>query len=224
MLAISIQKLSKVILFFVSFAAGGLLGDSFFHLLPEASRLKGFDGWVSFWVLSGIILFFVLEKFISWRHCHLPTSSDHPHPLGIMNLVGDALHNFTDGVILAATFIIDPSLGLATTLAIVFHEIPQEIGDFGILIHAGFSVKKALFYNFLTALAAFGGALLILIFGKNLEVIRSLVPFTAGGFIYIASSDLIPELKKEVGFGKSAFQLLGVILGITVMILLGLKE
>lgn len=219
-LAIKKEKLQKILLFLVSFAAGGLLGGAFLHLLPEAAE-EGFNLGIALAVLVGLLAFFVLEKFISWRHCHIPTSEEHPHPLAFMNLVGDSFHNLTDGVVIAASFLTNLSLGMATTIAVIFHEIPQEIGDFGVLIHGGFSKKKALFFNFVSALAAIIGAILTLFLGgKFISLVHLLVPFTAGGFIYIAGSDLIPELHKETNLAKSLVQMLGLILGIGVMFIL----
>ncbi len=220
-LAFKKERLQKILLFLVSFAAGGLLGDAFLHLLPEAVEEVGFTIEISLAVLIGLLTFFVLEKFIAWRHCHIPTSKEHPHPVALMNLIGDGLHNFTDGLVIGASFIISFPLGVATSLAVVFHEIPQEIGDFGVLIHGGFSRKKALVFNFISALTAIAGVIFTLSLGTRLTgFVEFLIPFTAGGFIYIAGSDLIPELHKEVNFGKSLFQLLGLILGIGIMMLL----
>ncbi len=215
------KTLETLLLFLVSFAAGGLLGDSFIHLLPEAITKEGFDLSVSLGVLLGLLLFFILEKFICWRHCHIPTSKEHPHPLIFMNLIGDGFHNFMDGMIIAGSFLVGFQLGISTTLAVIFHEIPQEIGDFGVLIYGGFGKKKALIFNFLPALMAVLGVILVLIIGPRLVGFsRLIIPFTAGGFIYIAGSDLIPELHKEIGFKKSFLQLLGLLLGIGIMFVL----
>jgi len=224
-LAFKKEKLQKLLLFLVSFAAGGLLGDAFLHLLPEAVEETGFNIEISLAILLGLLVFFTLEKFISWRHCHIPTSKEHPHPIVFMNLFGDGLHNFIDGMIIAASFLVSIPLGLATSLAVIFHEIPQEIGDFGVLIHGGFSKNKALFFNFVSGSAAIAGAILTLFLGTRLAgLTRLLIPFTAGSFIYIAGSDLIPELHKETNLKKSGFQLLGLILGIGVMMLLLMIE
>lgn len=222
--SIRLETLKKILLYFVSFSAGGLLGGAFIHLIPEAFE-KGIGLTVSFNVLIGIIIFFVVEKFIHWRHCHIPTSKDHPHPFAYMNLLGDMVHNFIDGLIIAASYLVSIPLGIATTLAVIFHEIPQEIGDFGVLLHGGFSKKRALLMNFLTALTAVIGAIVALIISGiagNLTIF--LIPFAAGGFIYIASSDLIPELHKESAPKKSAIQLFFIILGIAVMFSLLLLE
>lgn len=224
-LAVKKSILQKLLLFLVSFAAGGMLGGAFIHLLPEAIDQLGIGFNFSLSVLGGILAFFILEKFIAWRHCHIPTSRQHPHPLALMNLVGDAFHNFIDGVIIAASFMTSFSLGMVTTLAVIFHEIPQEIGDFGVLVYGGFTKGKALFFNFASALTAMLGAILTLILGLRLVgVIPLIIPFTAGGFLYIAGSDLIPELHKETNILKSGVQLLGLLLGIGLMVALSFSE
>jgi len=224
-LAFKKETLKKLLLFLVSFATGGLLGGAFLHLLPEAIEHLEEGLVLPLAILLGILTFFILEKFIFWRHCHIPTSKEHPHPLVFMNLIGDGFHNLLDGVIIAASFMANFSLGIATTLAVVFHEIPQEIGDFGVLVYGGFNKIKALFFNFISGLTAVLGAFLTLILGaKFTNLVPFLIPFTAGGFIYIASSDLIPELKKETQIGKSLIQFLGLLLGIGLMFLLILSE
>ena len=213
------SALKKALLYLVSFSAGGLLGDAFIHLLPEAAE-NGFTIEVAFFVLLGIIISFVLEKFIQWRHCHVATSEEHPHPLAYMNLVGDGVHNFIDGLIIAGSFIASIPVGIATTIAVVFHEIPQEIGDFGVLVHAGLSKAKALKLNFLTALTSFAGALIVIAFNQFFSFSSALiylVPFAAGNFIYIALSDLVPEMHKEVKAQKSLLQLAAFIFGILLM-------
>lgn len=220
-LAFKKENLQKILYFLVSFAAGGMLGGAFFHLLPEAIEDLGHGLNFSLAVLAGILAFFVMEKFIAWRHCHIPTSKEHPHPVVFMNLVGDAFHNFIDGVVVAASFMTDFSLGVATSLAMIFHEIPQEIGDFGVLIHGGFTRRKALLFNFGSALTAVLGAVLTLVIGVKLMALSKLIiPFTAGTFIYIAGSDLIPELHKETQLWKSTIQLMGLILGLFLMFIL----
>jgi zinc and cadmium transporter len=224
-LALKKEILQKLMLFLVSFATGGLLGSAFLHLLPEAVEELGLGWNFSLMILGGILAFFVLEKFILWRHCHIPISKKNPQPLVFMNLVGDGFHNFLDGVMIAASFMTDFSLGIVTTIAVLIHEIPQEIGDFGILVYGGFSKTKALFFNFASGLIAVLGAVLTLSLGaKFTNFIPLLIPFTAGGFIYIASSDLIPELKKETKPLKSLLQFFGLLLGIGLMMLLAINE
>lgn len=221
-LAIKAKKLEKITMTLVALSAGTLLGDVFFHLLPETIEHNG-SLLVWSWILIGIIVFFILEKLVCWRHCHVPTSENHPHPLGVMNLIGDGMHNFLDGIIIAGSFLVSIPLGIATTLAVVAHEIPQEISDFGVLIHAGYSKSRALFLNFFSAMAAMVGAILTLIIGTQIDgFMYYIIPFTAGGFIYIATADLIPELHKETKASKSIKQLITIVIGIAIMLLLKL--
>ncbi|MDP2709408.1 MAG: ZIP family metal transporter [bacterium] len=220
-LMIKRDNLNKIIMFLISLSAGTLLGDSFLHLIPEAAaKNQGLGIWL--WLLLGMLTFFILEKIIHWRHCHLPTSAVHPHPVGIMNLVGDGLHNFIDGAVIAGSFLIDFRLGLTTTIAVISHEIPQELGDFAVLLYSGYSKLKALLYNFLTAAFAIAGAILALIIGGRIENFTDfIIPFTAGGFIYIAASDLFPELKKDnEKLLQAFFQLIVITAGIGLMLAL----
>lgn len=231
-LAFKEQVLNKFLMLLVSFAAGGLLANSFFDLLPEAIEKSGsltFD--ISLYVLSGILAFFILEKVILWRHCHHLEQGEEcqihgPQSFAMTSIVGDATHNFLDGMIIGGTYAVNFSLGLTTTLAIVFHEIPQEVGDFGILVAGGYSKTRALFYNFLTALTAFAGAILaISISAKIISFTAFLVPFTAGGFIYIAASDLIPELHKQtVKFNRVVAEVFFFLLGVSIILFLSYFE
>lgn len=211
------KTLKKILLYLVSFSVGGLLGDAFIHLLPQSIELNTSIS-LSFFIILGFIVSFVVEKFVHWRHCHIPTSKEHPHPFAIMNLVGDSVHNFIDGLIIGASYLISIEIGIATTLAVIFHEIPQEIGDFGVLIHGGFKRNKALFLNFVTALTAVAGTIVSISLGLITESITSfLLPFAVGNFVYIASSDLIPELHKENEPLKSLLQLITLLAGIAIM-------
>jgi len=220
-LAINADNLRKILIYLVSFSAGALLGDTFIHLLPEAAKESGFGLELSLSVLFGIIIFFFIEKIICWRHCHLPITKSHVHRFAYMNLIGDGLHNFLDGAIIAASYIVSLPVGVATTLAVVLHEIPQEIGDFGVLLHGGFSKGRALFVNFLSALAAVLGCIVTLwLLGSFANLEKILIPIAAGGFIYIAGSDLIPELHKERTLWRSLLQIVFIILGIAIMYLL----
>lgn len=215
---IKTHHLHRTLVYLVSFSAGALLGDALIHLLPEAVEEAGFTVNISIYVLLGIIFSFIVEKFIHWRHCHIPTSEDHPHPLATMNLFGDAVHNFIDGIIIGTSYLVSIPLGIATSLAVLFHEIPQEIGDFAVLLHSGLTKGKALWYNFLTATTALLGvgiAFWLEQFSGN--ILSLLIPFAGGTFIYIASSDLIPELHKETKLGRSALQLFFIMAGIGVM-------
>lgn len=218
-LAVSIPRLKKIVIFLVSLSAGTLLGGAVLHLLPEAIEDHGSTLQIWYYFLAGIIIFFILEKIIYWRHCHIQTSGEHPHSLGLMNLIGDGLHNFIDGAVIAGAFLVNNQLGIITSIAVIAHEIPQEIGDFGVLIHAGYSRAKALFFNFLTALTAVLGAGFALLIGSQIENFAAIVlPFTAGGFIYIATADLIPELKKDNQLLKSLGQLGSILFGVWIML------
>jgi len=220
-LSISQKKLKNILLYLVSFSAGALFGDAFIHLLPESVETLGFKLELSIAILLGIIFFFIVEKFVHWRHCHVMNEKEHRHPFAFMNLLGDGLHNFIDGLIIAASYLISVPVGIATTVAVVLHEIPQEIGDFGVLLHGGFSKNKALLLNFLVAMCSVLGAIVGLIISLRIEnLVNYLVPFAAGGFIYIAGSDLIPELHKEVKIEKSIIQLLMFLIGILIMVAL----
>jgi len=218
-LSIKKEKLKNFLIYFVSFSAGALIGDVFIHLLPEI--IEEYNNSVSLifiYVLFGILTSFILEKIICWRHCHMPITKDHIHNFAWMNLWGDFFHNFIDGLTIAASFLLSIPAGVATTLAVIFHEIPQEIGDFGVLLHGGFKIKKALFINFLTALSALIGAIVGLLLNNRIEHLTLfLVPFAAGNFIYIASSDLIPELHKETKIKKGLIQIVTFLLGVGVM-------
>lgn len=220
-----IKKLKKLLLFLVSFAVGSLFGDAFIHLLPESFEKIGSHLVTALLIVAGILIFFALEKFLRWRHCHIPTSEEHLHPVVTMNLVGDGVHNLIDGMIIGASFLINTTIGVTTTLAVVLHEIPQEIGDFGVLVHGGLPPKKALVLNFLSAIAAILGAVISLVIGPHVSGYSNyLLPLTAGGFIYIAGADLIPELKHDVKLSSSVLQFFSIVLGIVIMAILTLLE
>jgi len=224
-LSIKTSLLKRVVIYMVSFSAGALLGDAFMHLLPETIAENGFTINTSIYILTGIVVSFVLEKVIHWHHCHEPECDEKEHAFAYMNLLGDGIHNFIDGLIIGASYMISIPVGVATTIAVILHEIPQEIGDFGVLIHGGFSKLKALLLNFLTALSAIIGAVVAIVLGSQAEeATLFLVPFAIGAFIYIAAADLIPELHKETKIGKSVIQLVWFILGIGLMMLLLLVE
>jgi zinc and cadmium transporter len=220
-LGIKVKKLRKFLIYVISFAAGALFGDAFIHLLPETVEKFGFGLNISLYFLGGIVVFFFLEKVIQWQHCHGHMLEDkHVHPFAYMNLVGDGMHNFLDGVIIAASYLVSVPVGVATTVAVVLHEIPQEIGDFGVLLHGGFTKGKALLLNFGSALVAVLGVVIVFLLEggvENLELI--LVPIAAGGFVYIAGSDLIPELHKDSdSVWKNLLQLIAFVVGILVMV------
>jgi zinc and cadmium transporter len=221
---IKTPALKKTTLFLVSFAVGGLLGDALIHLLPESFKVLNHNFLVSILTISGILLFFLIEKFLRWRHCHdldCVEESRMSH-LSVLNLIGDSVHNFFDGMVIAASFLVSIPLGVTTTLAVTLHEIPQEIGDFGIFVHNGLSVSKALFFNFISAFSSLLGVLLTFVLGGYLAGFSTyFIPITAGGFIYLAASDLIPELHRHDQSAKqSAWQLFFIVLGVVLMSLL----
>jgi len=223
-ISIKADKLKKILIYMVSFSAGALLGDAFIHLLPELAE-EGLTLNYSITIIFGVLLFFSLEKVVHWRHCHMPITKEHVHPFAYMNLLGDALHNFIDGLIIAGSYLINIPAGIATTIAVILHEIPQEIGDFGVLIHGGFTKEKAIFLNFITALTAVLGVVFALILNSYVGNIEGyLISLAIGGFLYIAGSDLIPELHKETKISISLIQILTFILGVIVMISLLLLE
>jgi zinc and cadmium transporter len=218
------QVLDKILLTLVAFSAGALIGGAFLHLLPEAILKVGNNSAailnLFLYLLLGFCTFFVLEQFIRWHHCH---KTEHAiKPVSYLILVSDALHNFIDGLVIAASFVISFPIGIVTTLAIALHEIPQEIGDFGILVYGGFERKKALLFNFISALTAILGGIVGYVLYFTIESgIVLLLPFAAGNFIYIASSDLIPEIKHKESAKKSAVHFLAFLAGIGLM--LGVK-
>ncbi len=187
------------------------------HLLPEA--LEKMQSEVMFYyVILGIVLFFLMERYFHWRHCHSGVCD--VHTFTYLNLFGDGIHNFIDGVVIAASFVDSVNLGIVTTIAIILHEIPQELGDFGVLVYGGFTKKKALFCNFLTAFTAVIGALagyFLSDFAKGFS--NFILPLTAGGFIYIGASDLIPEIHKETNLRRSSLAFIAFLLGIIFMAL-----
>ena len=209
------KLLNEILLFLVAFSAGTLIGGAFLHLIPEALESMPHDT-VFIYLLAGFIMFFLLEKYLYWRHCHNGVCP--VHAFTYMNLVGDALHNFLDGLVIAAAFSVSLKIGIITTVAVILHEIPQELGDFGVLIYGGLTKARALGYNFLFGLTAMVGALggyfLIKVVSGMSVIFLSL---TAGGFLYVASSDLIPELHKQKGFKRSTISFIVFMAGLVFM-------
>jgi zinc and cadmium transporter len=206
--------LKRILMALVGFASGSLIGGAFIHLLPEA--LEKSDQSMFYYVVVGIVFFFIMEKFLYWRHCHEETCP--VHIFAYINLIGDGIHNFIDGMIIAASFVLSYDLGFATTLAVIFHEIPQEIGDFGVLIYGGLTKRKALAYNFVSALTAVAGCLVAYYLASYMQGVEFfLIPFAAGGFIYIAATDLMPELHKRYRAKESIIQLTAILIGIGLM-------
>ncbi len=217
-LALREKYLEKILLTLVALASGALMGGAFLHLLPEAIDKADVRS-VFFWVLVAFIVFFIVEKVFQWRHCHEEKCD--VHTFGHMTLLGDGLHNLIDGLIIAAAFVESTGLGLVVTAVVVLHEVPQEIGDFGTLLYSGFKKKKALLMNFLSAVTAVAGGVIGYFWANASDnFINILLPFAAGGFIYIAASDLLPEIRKTTKVKESIGTLIMFILGIAIIYLM----
>ena len=205
------QKLLPCLL---SYATGALLGAAFLGMIPKALE-KAPALAISGTVLAGLIAFFILEKLVIWRHCHDEDCEEHSHQGGTLILVGDAFHNFVDGVVIAAAFLASPALGVATALAVIAHEIPQELGDFAILLHSGLSKARAFAYNLLSSLATLPGAVIGWFW---LAEVRQAIPYvlaiSAASFIYIAVADLVPGLHRRTGARAVISQTLLILAGI----------
>ena len=209
--------LNKILLLLISFSAGALIGGAFLHLIPEAVE-KSPHGQAYLFVIVGFILFFILEKYLHWRHCHKGKCDI--HMFTYLNLIGDGVHNFIDGLIIGSAFVVNVNFGLATSFAIIMHEIPQEIGDFGVLVYGGMGKKRALFYNFLCAVTAILGTVIGYALAQASGIfLQLLMPLAAGGFIYIASCDLVPELHKQQDIRKASLAMAIFILGVALMYL-----
>lgn len=220
-LSIKQDRLKKYTFLLVSLAVGALLGDAFIHIIPEVFEESTNLVLSSLLVIAGIIIFFIIEKFLHWHHHGQDTQTNHVHPVGKLVLISDGVHNLIDGLIIGASYFVGIEVGIATTVAVILHEIPQEIGDFAVLLHAGYTKKKALWLNFLSALLAVLGVVIACIFKTSSETFAIWVlPIAAGGFIYIALSDLIPELHKAKEAKNSFEQIVAVIFGVVCMVLL----
>lgn len=211
--------LRHILLDLVAMAAGSLIAGAFLHLLPESILILGPIVPLQVTLFS-FIGFFLFEKILRWHHCHNP-QHESLHVVGYMNLAGDMVHNFLDGVVIAGAFVTSFPLGVATTIAIIFHEIPQEFGDFAILVHSGFTVQKALLFNIMVG----GTAVLGGVAGYFATVAVSglspyLLSIAAGGFLYIAASDLIPEIHEENGLKKTITLILTFLFGVAIMFLI----
>ncbi len=206
--------------YLIGFAIGMLLGAGFLHLLPEAleqarDSTQGLMGTALF----AILVFFILEKGLIWRHHHHHAGHEHPAsaeaPAGTLILIGDSVHNFLDGVLVAAAFLADGSLGVVTALAVIAHEVPQELGDFAILLHSGYSRARAFTYNLLSSLAMIAGATIAwFALGHITDLIPYLLTFTAASFIYVAVSDLMPALNRKIGLSETLIQILLIGIGL----------
>lgn len=211
------EVLNKTLLVLVALSTGALLGGAFLHLLPEAVAEKGADQSIFLYLLLGFSIFFILEQFLHWRHQH--TAAPKAKPFSYLILISDALHNFIDGLVIAASFVTSFPLGVATTLAVALHEIPQELGDFAVLVYGGFRTKQALFFNFISALTAILGGIVGYFVSSIMQTsIIYLLPFAAGNFIYIAAADLIPEIKHQVNLKRSMIHFVVFLCGIAIML------
>jgi zinc and cadmium transporter len=208
-------RLRRVAGLLVSFAVGALLGDAFLHLIPEAMS-EGSPRGASIAILGGMLLFFVIEKLLR-RH-----EAGALPPLAAINLIGDGIHNLLDGLLIGASYLVSPTLGVSTTLAVLAHEVPQELGDFGVLVHAGVAPRRAILLNLGSAAIATAGTVIALLAGGAISDV--LVPIAAGGFVYIAAADLFPELQRDRTWTGLAAQVLLVAAGIAGMAALTLTE
>jgi zinc and cadmium transporter len=210
--------------YFVSFAVGTLLGAAFLEIIPHAYELSRDLHQISLIVLVGILVFFILEKLLVWRHCHGSHCENHSpvvnHDVkkGSILIIGDCFHNFIDGILIASAFIVDINLGLITALAIIVHEIPQEISNFSILINSGYSLSRTLLMNVITGFAMIIGAILAYFVLNDLEfLIPIILAFAASSMIYVAISDLIPSLHKKVEIKQTFQQTFSIFLGVLII-------
>lgn len=208
----------KILLPLVAFSAGSLLGGAFFHMIPAAIESMGNGVAPYIWTMAGFTVFFCLEQFLHWHHCHrAPSAHNHKKPLTYLVLLADGLHNFIGGLGVGGSFLIDIRVGMATWLAAAAHEVPQELGDFGVLIYGGWDKKKALIYNLLSALTFLLGSILAYWLSFKIDV-RFLVPFAAGNFIYIAAADLIPEVARQEKVWANAVHLFSLVAGMGLLL------
>ena len=212
------ETLQRIILPLVAFAAGSLIGGAFFHMIPAGIAQSGNNTAFYVWILAGFSAFFALEQLLNWRHCHRAPAS-HKRPLTYLILIGDGLHNFIGGLAIAGVFIIDIRLGIMAWLAAAAHEIPQELGDFGVLVHGGWEKRKALIFNALSALTFLVGGLLAYVLSFNIDI-SFLIPFAAGNFIYIGASDLVPEVKEHESLRVNIANFLAFVSGLALMLII----
>jgi zinc and cadmium transporter len=212
------ELLSRALLVLVALSTGALLGGEFLHLIPETIEQVGGSLDIFLYLLLGFCLFFVLEQFLHWRHQH--TTAHGVKPFSYLILVSDSVHNFVDGLVIAASFLSSYPLGIATTLAVALHEIPQEPGDFGVLVYGGFARVRALTFNFVSAITAILGGIVGYFAYSILQAsIVYLLPFAADNFIYIAAADLIPEIKHRVSLRRSIIHFGVFLIGIVIMLI-----
>jgi len=212
-------RLRSLLLPLVALAAGTLLGGALFHLIPAAIDQMGNRLSVYLWIVAGFGVFFALEQFLNWHHCHR-TPCEH-QPLTYLILAADALHNFVGGLAVAGAFLIDIRVGVSAWIAAAAHEVPQELGDFAVLVHGGWKAPRALLFNFLSALTFLAGGLAAYASARVFDV-AFLLPFAAGNFIYIAAADLIPEVKHQTRMSLSILHFAAFAAGLAVLLVVRL--
>lgn len=218
MLRISNEHLHKLTKHINAFAGGTLLGAAFLGMLPNAVKLGGYQ--ISYAILVGILFFFIIEKIMLWRICADENCDRHSKAGALMLMIGDSFHNFLDGIVIAAAFLHSPSFGIVVTISVFAHEIPQEVADFGVMLKAGFSKRKAILYNLFSGLTAIAGALLAWYAGLYTQMAMPyILALSAAGFIYIALADLVPEMHRKTNARQSLLQFILLLAGISVIII-----
>ncbi len=219
------KNISKRILtLLLSVSVGTLLGSVFIQLLPESIE-NGYTLDIPYFLIIGFLVFFILEKFIHSRHGnqHDECAHSHGYSLGLVNIIGDGIHNFIDGLLIGSAYLISIPLGIGATVSIALHELPQEIADFGILLYSGFSKKRALFYNFLSAITAIAGTIVGLILSTKLTNFNHFIlPFTAGVFLYIGASNLLPELHRKCNLKEGYLHFFAILFGFSLIALIAI--
>jgi zinc and cadmium transporter len=224
-LPFSEESIKRITFILVSLATGALFGDAVLHIFPDVFRHDPHSLASSLWILAGIMASFVFEKVLRWKDHHNLEGSKGIKPVGRIILFSDGLHNLVDGILIGATFQVNMDVGIATTLAVALHELPHEIGDFGVLIDSGYSKGRALLFNFLCACIAIAGVFVAFGFQSSLENFPWIaLPITGGSFLYIAGSNLTPELQKEYAPVRSLIQCLTMMAGIGLMVWLRVRE
>lgn len=213
----------KLLLFLLSVSVGVLLSTVFVNFIPEIIEHE-YSIWSALYILLGFLIIFILEKFVHWHHTkkceHEDSGHSHAFNLAPINIIGDGIHNFIDGIVIAGSYAVSISLGIATTLSIIFHEIPQEIADFGVLLYSGLSKKKAIFFNLLSAVTAILGTILgLFLVGKIHGFTEFILPFAAGNFLYIAATNLLPQLHRHCKLKDTFIHILAIIIGIALVII-----
>jgi len=213
----------KLLLFLLSASVGVLMSTVFMDFLPEIFE-HGYTLNTALIILFGFMIMFVLEKFVHWHHTNGCANKDaghaHAYNLAPVNLIGDGIHNFIDGLVIAGSYAVNISLGIAATISIIFHEVPQELADFGVLLYSGMTRKKALVFNFLSAATAIFGTIVgILLIGRLHSFTEMIIPFAAGNFLYIAASNLLPQLHRHCKLKDSLIHIFAIILGILIIVL-----